>query len=750
MGSVELGGEMGRQVGRSAGGPGPPLAPLGALAALPVVAALHSAPQSSPGQTKTTATLTPSAGIGNANGPPGYPGPHEGLPAKFVQSMKTLFDILDEKGSGLVPLRDIESRWARQANTQVIEHLRAVADQNHNQLLSFDRFCLALKMSLLADSPKSSCSNSVSSVTSASSPAPPASVGGPPAPSNATTRGPVTQKGATAPGAGLNQSSAPTTYDNEFDHRRQGSNSSTAGSLDSPRFVSAIPPPPPPLPNSIATTTTLPSSQVASAGSSRLPKFASNGSQSQPNDELQAKSVGDSGPVNVRAASVPPSAGEPFTRQENDSVGRVVTTTSQGDAGKLNSSFENLLDIVSGSRGCASRTTRILPPPNAQGQSQHPQKSMLLPPSVVRPPAVNAQNVNVGNNNSSASSNNINNKSISRPGANRQPPPQVGHQQKPGPPPGPSPASANLRRIVRPPSGTAEPHRLLNSVGSTAGAPGGAPSGTSGRSRTPDNCLENSSGHQRAIKPPMMRSVSSIAESQLQKHQTPHGPPEYNSSQHTGLPGLAAIRKGFPLPGLAAAGVPVPKSVSIGPIGLQLGPPLAPPPARRSHSVLHEVTSTGSSSGQGQTQHHVQAPSSGAVHSHTQGLHNAGNVQASTIGCPDHQQHQPAQQTSGISPPAPSSTSVMANMGAAVGNSKVRDGGGASHLPQSPGGAMLAPIQSEPVLTANKVILGPGPNKVPSTKTPSQIRLSSGVSHYGHIQVGFLRGPVTQRDLSAM
>lgn len=45
-------------------------------------------------------------------------------------------------GSGLVPLRDIESRWARQTNTQVIDHLRAVADQSQSQLLSFDRYAL--------------------------------------------------------------------------------------------------------------------------------------------------------------------------------------------------------------------------------------------------------------------------------------------------------------------------------------------------------------------------------------------------------------------------------------------------------------------------------------------------------------------------------------------------------------------------------------------------------------------------------
>lgn len=106
----------------------------------------------------------------------------------------------------MVPLRDIEARWAKQANAQVLDNLRSIAAQNQGQLLSFDRyaafrstmhlqtfgiqtqcltvvlinrFCLALKMALLAESPKSSCNNSVSSVTSGGS-----------APSNNQNQGP--------------------------------------------------------------------------------------------------------------------------------------------------------------------------------------------------------------------------------------------------------------------------------------------------------------------------------------------------------------------------------------------------------------------------------------------------------------------------------------------------------------------------------------------------------------------------------
>lgn len=50
-------------------------------------------------------------------------------------------------------------------------------------------------MSLLADSPKSSCNNSVSSVTSAGSPAPPVSITGQ---TSAMSRGPLVQKSGTA------------------------------------------------------------------------------------------------------------------------------------------------------------------------------------------------------------------------------------------------------------------------------------------------------------------------------------------------------------------------------------------------------------------------------------------------------------------------------------------------------------------------------------------------------------------------
>ncbi|XP_022668034.1 chromatin modification-related protein eaf-1-like isoform X4 [Varroa destructor] len=772
VGSVEVGGEMGRQAGRTAGEPGPPLAPLGTLGASPALTS-SQVPLAQNAQQQTLTTTTSTSTTNNSNAPPSYPRPYEGLPAKFVQSMKTLFDILDEKGSGLVPLRDIESRWARQANAQVIDHLRAVADQNHSQLLSFDRLCLALKMSLLADSPKSSCNNSVSSVTSAGSPAPPVSITGQ---TSAMSRGPLVQKSGTALSGLTPATATAATFENQdFDHRKQGSNSSTAGLLESSRFASVVPPPATSavtVPNS----TTVSSSQITpqSTGASRLPKFGSNNnSQAQISSELN-KSTTDSGSIGIRAASVPPTAGESFLRQENGTnVGRLAGASS-GDLTKLNSSFENQFDAAPGSRGCTSRATRVLPTPSSQGHAQQTQRSMLLPPSLVRPPTVNTNHLN-------------GDKPISRAGVvslgeSRQPPPQPGQQQqKPGPPPGPSPGSTNLRRIVRPPSETAETHRAsLNSSGPAASLAVGTPSGLSGRSRTPDNFLENSSGHQRTIKPPMMRSVSSIAESQAQKQQTLHGSADY-TGQSSGLSGLPANRKPFPLPGLATGAVPVLKSMSSG--GLQLGPPLAPPPARRAHSVMHEVISSASSSAQGQAQHHIQPPSANSMQSHQQSRHNVGaNVPVSTHshgGATErhHQQQQcSAQQTSGASSATPSTSLMTASNNVPAGNSsKLREN--TSHLPTS-GGAMLAPIQTEPVLTANKVMLGSGLNKVSSVKTASQMRCPPGSSHYGHMQTqqqhtpssignagsnrtgnhhgpasgqtGFLRSSAGQRDISAM
>ncbi|KAB0337743.1 hypothetical protein FD754_025011, partial [Muntiacus muntjak] len=60
-------------------------------------------------------------------GPPPAPGT-EGLPRAFLQSLRTLFDILDDRRRGLVHLREIESRWrgadARELPRGVLEGLR--------------------------------------------------------------------------------------------------------------------------------------------------------------------------------------------------------------------------------------------------------------------------------------------------------------------------------------------------------------------------------------------------------------------------------------------------------------------------------------------------------------------------------------------------------------------------------------------------------------------------------------------------
>ncbi|XP_050539960.1 suppressor APC domain-containing protein 2 [Daktulosphaira vitifoliae] len=75
----------------------------------------------------------------------------EGLPAKFVHSMRTLFDILDDKRTGFVKFSEIETRWQDDGTKGlpkgVLDSLRKVTPPNG--LLSFDRFCTGLKMCLL-------------------------------------------------------------------------------------------------------------------------------------------------------------------------------------------------------------------------------------------------------------------------------------------------------------------------------------------------------------------------------------------------------------------------------------------------------------------------------------------------------------------------------------------------------------------------------------------------------------------------
>lgn len=82
-------------------------------------------------------------------GPPPAPGT-EGLPRAFLQSLRTLFDILDDRRRGLVHLREIESRWrgadARELPRGVLEGLRQVAPASG--YLTFERFVAGLRTAL--------------------------------------------------------------------------------------------------------------------------------------------------------------------------------------------------------------------------------------------------------------------------------------------------------------------------------------------------------------------------------------------------------------------------------------------------------------------------------------------------------------------------------------------------------------------------------------------------------------------------
>ncbi|NXF73086.1 SAPC2 protein, partial [Sclerurus mexicanus] len=74
----------------------------------------------------------------------------EGLPRVFLQSLRTLFDILDDRRRGYVHLREIESRWrgaeARELPTGVMEGLRQAAPASG--YLTFERFVLGLRAAL--------------------------------------------------------------------------------------------------------------------------------------------------------------------------------------------------------------------------------------------------------------------------------------------------------------------------------------------------------------------------------------------------------------------------------------------------------------------------------------------------------------------------------------------------------------------------------------------------------------------------
>ncbi|XP_054705210.1 suppressor APC domain-containing protein 2 [Grus americana] len=79
-----------------------------------------------------------------------FPAGTEGLPRVFLQSLRTLFDILDDRRRGYVHLREIESRWrgaeARELPAGVMEGLRRAAPASG--YLTFERFVLGLRAAL--------------------------------------------------------------------------------------------------------------------------------------------------------------------------------------------------------------------------------------------------------------------------------------------------------------------------------------------------------------------------------------------------------------------------------------------------------------------------------------------------------------------------------------------------------------------------------------------------------------------------
>ncbi|NXE96059.1 SAPC2 protein, partial [Menura novaehollandiae] len=79
-----------------------------------------------------------------------HPAGTEGLPRVFLQSLRTLFDILDDRRRGYVHLREIESRWrgaeARELPAGVMEGLRQAAPASG--YLTFERFVLGLRAAL--------------------------------------------------------------------------------------------------------------------------------------------------------------------------------------------------------------------------------------------------------------------------------------------------------------------------------------------------------------------------------------------------------------------------------------------------------------------------------------------------------------------------------------------------------------------------------------------------------------------------
>ncbi|KAM6047805.1 suppressor APC domain-containing protein 2 [Chlamydotis macqueenii] len=85
-----------------------------------------------------------------------FPAGTEGLPRVFLQSLRTLFDILDDRRRGYVHLREIESRWrgaeARELPAGVMEGLRRAAPASG--YLTFERFVVGLRAALPGAQPR--------------------------------------------------------------------------------------------------------------------------------------------------------------------------------------------------------------------------------------------------------------------------------------------------------------------------------------------------------------------------------------------------------------------------------------------------------------------------------------------------------------------------------------------------------------------------------------------------------------------
>ena len=73
-----------------------------------------------------------------------------GLPEQFLVSMRNLFDILDEKNTGLVSLSEIEGRWRDEAVPNlpgVLDSLRSITPAD--EMLNYETFVWGIKLALV-------------------------------------------------------------------------------------------------------------------------------------------------------------------------------------------------------------------------------------------------------------------------------------------------------------------------------------------------------------------------------------------------------------------------------------------------------------------------------------------------------------------------------------------------------------------------------------------------------------------------